>query len=136
MARYDSHERHERRLVNISPGQVPAARHVIKFVAEVSVAAVGKKVDDNREQGEIKENCQVAKEKPAWVPAPPLLRRTCFAGMTATRDIVLHRDASLIQVPTAPNQPDRDSTMEGRAVVASSIVLRDMTQEGCERLGI
>jgi hypothetical protein len=42
---------------------VLSTRHVIEFVAEVTVPAVGEEVDENGEQREIGENRQVAKEE-------------------------------------------------------------------------
>jgi hypothetical protein len=42
---------------------VLSTRHVIEFVAEVTVPAVGEEMNEDGEQREIEENCQVAKEE-------------------------------------------------------------------------
>ena len=43
-ARNVGQKRNERRLIDVSPGKVIAARHVIKFVAKIPVAVVEIKV--------------------------------------------------------------------------------------------
>src|ERR1700730_8995784 len=88
-------DRDERRLVDVAPGQVPAARNEEKLVAEISVEARGIQMDRELGEGDIEDDGRPGGEaSPEWNSGCRLFSDFCCFGDELGHSVSTDNDIS------------------------------------------